>query len=191
MEPVSDRLERIRSTHLRERQDLMELNYKALLADAYRLAVNSPDPSTQIGAFLISHKGQQEWLTRTFNSPTNGWEMTESDWERPAKYALLEHAERNTIYNAAKYGICTAGATLVASWAGCADCCRAMVQAGVQTLVRHYPPTDDATDRWLDSIAIGDRILSSGGVKILDVVGPIPGAPKILRGGEWFDPTIE
>lgn len=165
------------------------LDYKLLMADAYRLASLSPDPSTQIGAFIIN-SGQQEWLTRTWNQPSKGWNMVESDWERPQKYAIMEHAERNAIYSASLYGICTAGATLVSSWAGCADCCRAMVQSGISKLVRHYPPLDDATERWLESISVGDRILKAGEVEIIDIIGPIPGAPSILRGGVLWDPSV-
>lgn len=166
-----------------------DLNYKVLLADVYKLAVQSSDPSTQIGAFIVSSEGQNEWLTHDFNRPVNGWNMLESDWERPTKYSLMEHAERNTIYKAAKHGISMAGSTLVASWAACADCARAIVQSGITTLVRHYPPLDSATERWLESVSIGDRILKAGGVQVVDIIGPIPGAVPILRNGEWFDPT--
>lgn len=166
----------------------LNLDYKALLCDAYTLAAQSPDDSTQIGSFLVSGS-QVEWLTRDFNRPANGFTMTEADWERPTKYSLVEHSERNTIYDAALYGICTAGGLLVATWAACAECARAIVQCGIRTLVRHYPPRDVATERWLGSVGVGDRILKAGGVKIIDVVGPIAGAPPILRGGKLWDPS--
>lgn len=165
------------------------MNYKELLADAYKLAAYSPDTSTQIGAFLVAYDGEREWLTRSYNRPTKGWEMSESDWERPTKYALMEHAERGAIYNAALHGISTAAATMVASWAACADCARAIVQSGIKTLVRHYPPKDEATERWLESVSIGDRILTAGGVQTINIHGPIPGAPPILRNGKLFDPN--
>lgn len=165
------------------------MNNKELLKEAYKLAVHSPDTSTQIGAFLVAYDGQVESLTNSFNRPTKGWVMTEADWERPAKYALLEHAERGVIYNAATYGICTAGGTMVASWAACADCARSIVASGIKTLVRHQCRPDGATDRWLESVSIGDKIMRAGGVEIVDVLGPIGGAPKVLRNGEFFDPS--
>lgn len=165
------------------------MNYKELLKDAYKLASESPDTSTQIGSFIVSANNQIEWLTRDFNRPTNGYTMLEEDWERPRKYALLEHSERNSIYKAASYGISTQGATLVASWAACQDCARAIVQSGIHTLIRHAPPQDEASQRWLESVLVGDDILKAGSVTILDVFGPILGAPKILRSSEWFDPA--
>lgn len=165
------------------------LNYKLLLADAYKLAAMSPDPSTQIGSFIIN-SGQQEWLTRAFNRPTNGFEMTDADWETKArKYLVVEHSERNTIYFASLYGICTAGATMVATWAACADCARAIVQSGIKKLVRHKRPDDGATARWMESISIGDKIMRAGGVEIQEILGPIPNAPKVLRDGLWIDPS--
>jgi dCMP deaminase len=165
------------------------MNYEALLKDAYKLAVQSPDPSTQIGAFLVSPSGQSEWLTMAYNRPVRGYVMLESDWERPRKYALLEHAERNCLYNAARNGICTVGCTMVASWAACADCARAIVETGIDTLVRHYPPLDEATERWLESVSLGDDIMKAGGVNLVDFVGSVPGAPSILRNGKLFDPV--
>lgn len=163
------------------------MNYKLLLQDAYRLAVLSPDPSTQIGAFLIN-SGQQEWLTRNYNRPTANWVMTDADWERPRKYDLMCHAERGAIDNAAIYGICTAGATMIATWAACADCSKGIVACGIKTLVRHSPPDDDASQRWLQSVETGDEILRTGGVEIIDIQGRINGAPPILRSGVLFQP---
>lgn len=165
------------------------MDNKELLQTAYTIASYSPDPSTQIGAFLVSHFGRLENLTMAFNCPSHGHTMTAEDWEAPRKYAILEHAERGALYKAARQGISTSGGTLVSSWAACADCARAMVACGISVLVRHVPPPDEASARWAESVELGDSLLRAGGVDIVDVVGPIPGAPKILRSGEWYDPA--
>lgn len=157
---------------------------RAILSSCYHEAISSPDQSTQLAAMV-----QGFYQTLSHNGPVKGWNMTEQDWDRPRKYALVEHAERRAIYKAAQLGIPTKGKTLVATWAACADCARAIVEAGFSTLIRHYPPQDDATMRWLESVQLGDEILVKGGVTIIDVVGDIPGAPPILRGGELFFPS--
>lgn len=156
------------------------------LRTCYHEAAQSPDPSTQIGAAIII--GNQLQLgTRSFNGPTVGWEMTEEQWNnKPLKYQLVEHAERRAIYKAAKTGLWTEGGALISTWAACADCARAMVEAGLKTLIRHYPPLDDATERWLESVSIGDQILKANNIEIIDVIGNIGGAPAILRSGELF-----
>jgi dCMP deaminase len=159
------------------------------LRQCYWEATLSPDPSTQLGAVIvIGSQIQQETLSH--NGPTAGWTMTDYEWNhKPTKYQLVEHAERRAIYKAAKKGLWLEGATLVASWAACADCARAIVESGIKTLIRHYPPLDDATERWLQSVSIGNDIMKANDVKIIDVIGNIPDAPLILRGSEFFDPS--
>lgn len=163
---------------------------RALLTECYNEASNSPDPSTQIGAMIVDSETRNPWRgTLSHNRPVYGWEMEASDWDRPRKYQLLEHAERGAIYKAARQGLPLAFTTMVASWAACSDCARAIVECGITRLIRHYPGEDEATKRWLDSIAIGDQIMENGGVEIVNIYGSIPGAPKILRNGELYDPT--
>jgi len=169
----------------------MVMTNHELLKSAYELATFSPDPSTQIGAFLISPHGQMEYLTRAYNNPTRDWDMSASDWGRPRKYDLMCHAERGSLDKAARFGICTAGTTMVASWAACADCARGIVACGVRKLVRHVLTDGPATPGWEDSVSIGDEIMRVGGVELVDVHGTIPGAPTILRAGQPFNPALE
>lgn len=162
---------------------------KDWLRTCYDEATRSPDPSTQLGSMIISRKGQPFVTTLSHNGPVKGWDATWEDWERPRKYLIGEHAERRAIYKAAGFGLPTQGAALVCTWAACVECARAIVEAGITKLIRHYPPLDDATERWLESVTLGDEILKAGGVQIVDVIGEIPDAPWIFRGGERFDPA--
>lgn len=171
------------------------------LKDCYQEAVQSPDPSTQLGAMIVTRHGRSRPMTRlesalppsniAHNGPTQAWALLAEDLERPRKYAIFEHAERQVIYDAARLGFATTGCMMIATWAACADCARAIVASGITTLVRHYPPLDEATERWLESVTLGDEILSANGVQVIDVVGDIPGAPPILRAGAVFYPAGE
>ena len=158
------------------------------LRQCYYEATQSPDPSTQIGSAIVL--GNQLQLdTLSFNGPTEGWEMTKYEWEnKELKYQLVEHAERRAVYKAARQGLWTEGGVLVSTWAACADCARAIVEAGIKTLIRHYPPLDDATERWLQSVTMGDNILKANDIKIIDILGNIEAAPSILRSGTEFFP---
>ena len=166
-----------------------DMQYRDWLRRCYAEAAQSPDPSTQIGAVVvIGNLLQQDTLSN--NGPTAGWNMTQDQWsDKATKYQVVEHAERRAIYSAARGGLWTEGATLVSTWAACADCARAIVEAGFKKLVRHCPPLDDAGLRWRQSVEMGDAIMRANGVEIIDVEGPIEGATKILRGGEQFDPS--
>lgn len=53
--------------------------------------------------------------------------------------AYMEHAERNALYMAAREGISTANATATCSIFPCVDCARALIQAGITTLVTRLP----------------------------------------------------
>jgi deoxycytidylate deaminase len=163
--------------------------YRSVLGQCYRAASFSPDRSTQIGSVIIDSKGQVRYGTVAYNGFVTGWNPTEEDYERPRKYQITAHSERRSIYLAAKLGIYTRGATLCSTWAACDACSIAIVESGISKLVRHHPPHDEAVDRWIASVSLGDEILRAGGVEIIDIHGPIPEGFKILRDGEWFDPS--
>lgn len=163
--------------------------HRDILERCYAKASRSPDTSTQIGAVIVNKEGSVEFSTFSFNGFCWGWEPTEEDYERPRKYQVIEHAERRAIYKAANVGIALHGCTLYSTWAACTDCARAIVETGISKLVRHHPPHDEAMNRWLESVALGDEIMKVGGVEIFDVRGPIPSAIPILRSGELYDPS--
>lgn len=107
------------------------------------------------------------------NEFPSGVSYTPERWERPLKYSFIEHAERNVIFEAARKGYRTQGATLLSPWAACADCARAIIQAGIVQLVRfdnHGP-----NERWDESIAIGDTMMREAGVEIVELKKPAPG----------------
>lgn len=166
-----------------------DIYHRIILGQCYREATRSLDTSTQLGSVIMSPGGLVNWSTLSHNGFVHGWEPQAEDYERPRKYLVGEHAERRAIYKAAKYGIALEGATLYCTWAACVDCARGIVESGITTLVRHSPPRDEATERWLESVTLGDQIMKNGGVKIVDVIGRIPESFKILRNGELFDPA--
>lgn len=144
-----------------------------LIYDAYVVARESPDPSTQNGALLWNSAGQLIGVDH--NRFPQGVEYTAERFERPLKYEVIEHAERNAIYWAAAAGRKTLYSTMVAPWAACSDCARAIIQAGVKRLVRHQQATDHANSLaapgkdWSGSISTADQMLHEAGVEIIDV----------------------
>lgn len=163
--------------------------HREILNLCYQKASFSPDNSTQLGAVIVNQKGFVEFSTLSFNGFCFGWEPVAEDYERPRKYLITEHAERRAIYKAANVGITLHGCTLYSTWAACTDCARAIIETGISRLVRHHPPQDDAVDRWLESVALGDELMKYGKVEIIDIHGSIPDAVSILRGGEVYDPA--
>lgn len=160
------------------------------LKACYEEATKSPDPSTQIGAAIAFESfGIVIPSTLTHNAPVSGWTMKEEDWERPRKYCLMAHAERRALALAAKLGVPTEGKALIATWAACTDCAIQIVESGIAVLVRHVADTGAATNGWEDSVKIGDEIMRAGGVELMNILGPIPGAPKVRRSELLIDPS--
>lgn len=158
------------------------------LRAAYGVAGWSPDPSTQNGGILINADGIE--IARCCNEFPLDVKYTPARWERPLKYSLIEHAERNLIYSAARRGLSTCDSTMFVPWAACADCARAIIQAGVVRLVRHHDATvHGAGGNWDGSISIADAMLNEAGVEITDVVGRLmPNEFFIWHNGEYWSP---
>jgi len=150
---------------------------------ALEVATQSPDPSTQNGAVIISEK--RGVMVHDCNRFPDGVQYSDERWERPAKYEYVEHAERGSVFKAARLGIPTNNAVMVAVWAACSDCARAIVQSGIKTLVRG--PNGGAA-HWDGSISIGDTILLEGGVNIVDLDLSDFKIPTLRRNGEVWIP---
>lgn len=164
---------------------------RARLKECYNEATMSPDPSTQVGSIIVSRLKPPWYATLSHNGWAEGWKPSPEDFERPRKYQLLEHSERNSIYAAARRGLPLEHCTMVATWAACSECSKAIVQCGISKLVRHAPEiVVELQGRWQDDIALGDEILKAGNVEVVEIKGPIPGAAPILMGGQLYDPSL-
>lgn len=167
--------------------------WETLLKKTYELATNSPDPSTQNGSLLaiVNHDFPDGGfaLPETFsvNEFPRGVAYTPERWERPRKYSVIEHAERNCIYAAARHGIKTADLTMVVPWAACADCARAIIQAGISRLVTHKQAADRSPQSWIESITIAFEMLEEAGVEVV-TIDAVLGAPEVRHTGVIWTP---
>lgn len=169
-----------------------EEDWSKLLYDAYLVARDSPDPSTQNGALLYNQRGAL--IGVDCNHFPRGVEYLPERWERPLKYEVIEHAERNSIYWAAARGRSTLDSTMVVPWAACSDCARAIIQAGVARLVRHRQATDHANDiaapgkDWSNTISTADQMLKEAGVEVIDITWDFSKTSDLMirhAGEEW------
>lgn len=103
--------------------------------DAYRLeAAKSIDKDTQVGCVVVAPEGNI--LARGHNTLPHG--VTAEPPERlarPDKYTWVEHAERNAIYTAARFGISLEGCTMYVDLMPCIACARGIIQAGLREVV--------------------------------------------------------
>lgn len=163
------------------------------LKEAYLYAsMCSSDPNTQTGVVIVK-KGKI--VARGANQPPQGVILTPERRERPMKYSFVEHAERNAVYDAAKKGVKLEGATIYSPWFPCAECARAIIQAGIVEFVGHKDMDDFSAEHvklgderaWDDSQSYAAQMFEDAKVVYRSVSGKIGGV-SILYRGKVFEP---
>lgn len=121
------------------------------------VALKSKDQSTKVGAVVVGP--DHEIRSTGFNGLPRGMADDNAEYQyRPFKYKLFEHAERNAIFNAARFGACLKGCTIYCYWPPCSDCARAIIQAGIIRCV-YEVPIEDCPERWHDDMRVAYNML--------------------------------
>lgn len=93
-----------------------------------------------------------------------------ASWNRhavaPEKYTYIEHAERAAVYVAASLGVSCDGGIMYCPWFACPDCARAIIAAGISTVVGLSKLRAITPGRWRQQIATADRMLEDAGVEV-------------------------
>jgi deoxycytidylate deaminase len=76
---------------------------------------------------------------------------------------------------------------MVCGWSACTDCARAIICAGIKTLVRHNQASDRSPDSWKQNIVIADQMLKEAGIEIIDYDGIVDG-PSLRHSGNIWNP---
>jgi dCMP deaminase len=132
-----------------------------------QIKLKSKDESTQIGAVVVGK--DKEILTTGYNSFPRGLrdDLPERQ-ERPQKYFWIEHAERNAVYNAARIGVSLKeSAIYLTSGLPCADCARAIINAGIKTVYCKRVCTTKNKDKWVESQNMSLEMLGECGVDVV------------------------
>ena len=134
---------------------------------AAQVSTESRDESTKIGALVVF---DDHILATGYNQfPPGINEAVEERHARPAKYAYTEHAERVAIYDAARRGAPLYGSTMyVNGLRPCYECARAIIFAGIKTLVVSDMTIPDPKEghSWRESMLIADEMLNEAGVYV-------------------------
>jgi len=108
----------------------------------YEIAKKSKDTSTKIAALIVGQNNEP--ISFGYNGMPRGVKENIHDqsdrYQRPKKYMFFEHGERNAILSVARVG----GASLLKTkmytqGIPCADCGRAIIQAGISEVIIHEP----------------------------------------------------
>ena len=140
------------------------------------VATWSGDNSMGVGCVIVGPDNEVRSLG--YNDLVRGIQDRESRRTRPAKYVWTEHGERNAIYNAARIGTslkgCKAYIACVPSERGgiapCAECTRALIQAGIVEIVEYKNAPAETEDRpWAETVGASIAMLQEAGVNLRHV----------------------
>ena len=110
-------------------------NYNMMLA--CMTSLRSPDPNTQVGAYICGHDNRP--LGLGYNGLPKGIEVGDISWEREnidplkTKYPYIVHAERNAILNMKER---VAYSKLFVTLFPCSECAKEIIQADIKEV--HY-----------------------------------------------------
>ena len=123
--------------------------------------MRSKDPNTQVGACIVS--SDNKILSMGYNGFPKNCSDDEFPWEREGdtlhtKYAFVTHSELNAILN--YRGGSLDGSKIYVSLFPCNECAKAIIQAGIKTIVYD-------SDKYADtpSTKASKRMLDAAGVK--------------------------
>lgn len=103
---------------------------------AYLVSMKSKDPSTKVGCVIVD--AENNFRSLGFNGPPRDIDDTDPKiYQRPYKYLIWEHGERNAILNAERTQTPVRDGTLYINWMPCADCARAILQVDIAKVVIH------------------------------------------------------
>lgn len=127
---------------------------KTFLEMAMSISKMSKDPSTQVGAVLVSPDNQR--ISSGYNGFVKGINETPEKWLRPLKYQYVRHAEENAIV------FCpfeTKGATLYCTHQSCHRCMGLVAQAGIKRLVYVEPYKNlEYPDIWQEHASLLEEV---------------------------------
>lgn len=103
------------------------------------VANRSKDPSTQVGACLVSEDNRI--LSLGYNGTPNGWDDASFPWGKTGddgletKYPFVIHAERNAVLNHSGLNSQLRGSRVYVTHFPCNECAKELAQVGVSEVV--------------------------------------------------------
>lgn len=161
--------------------------YKASTLDermmtmVYLVADGSKDKRTHIGAVVIGP--DKEIRTTGYNGFVRGLnDNVPERQEKPEKFFWFEHAERNAIYNATRFGASLKGCKMYTNGIPCMDCARGIVQSGIEEVIvdKAWEKTNQGDD--LEHSKRTLEMFKEVGVKVRYWKGKILEVKKFRRG---------
>ena len=150
----------------------------------YACAMKSKDASTQVGAVIVG--AANNMVSMGFNGLPRGLKETPERSQRPLKYLVTEHAERNSIYNAARVGAKLEDCIMYTQICPCAECARGIIQVGIKEIVvsKYWDQILDLQPQWAESLKVAREMIDEVGIKFRTFDGTIKSVIENVCSGQ-------
>ena len=149
------------------------------MAIAKLSAMRSKDPSTQVGACIVSDTNRI--LSIGYNGAPNGYHDDEFPWDREGepldtKYMYVVHAERNAVLNYRGSRKDFENAKIYVDLFPCNECAKEIIQAGIKEVIylkdefKSYQEQVVASKRMFDACGVKYRKLIMEEEKDIDII---------------------
>lgn len=143
---------------------------------AHLSALRSKDPSTQVGAVIVSKEHKVVGIG--YNGFPKGCDDDIFPWEREGefcdtKYPFVVHAELNAILNSNQK---CKSATIYVSLFPCNECAKAIIQSGIERIVYESDKYADT-----DATKASKRMLKAAGVELIQLDHTVELSVNILN----------
>uniref|UniRef100_A0A6C0LYZ3 CMP/dCMP-type deaminase domain-containing protein n=1 Tax=viral metagenome TaxID=1070528 RepID=A0A6C0LYZ3_9ZZZZ len=139
---------------------------KYLKLARYQADLFSKDPSTKVAAIILAPDSHQI-LSTGFNGICRNLKETPERWTRPTKYKWVAHAEMNAVANAARGGIKIENSICVVTLYPCVECCKVLIQSGIQTIITEK--IDKTDSKW--DFNISAEMFQEAGLTVIEIDG--------------------
>ncbi|MBC9927212.1 dCMP deaminase family protein [Leucobacter sp. cx-169] len=154
------------------------------MAMAQVVKLRSKDPSTQVGAVLVS--ADNRVLSLGYNGAPNGFDDSAFPWGKDSddpletKFPYVIHAERNAVLNFRGSLRELAGATAFVTHFPCNECAKELIQVGVRRVIYAEPYRStvgltEASIRMFDQVGVEHEQHGQGRVEgAPEQLAPVP-----------------
>lgn len=134
----------------------------------------SDDPTAKIGAIFIdsdyqilsigcNHSPYQIHLNSNNERNTLLSNTINELTKQKTKYAWIEHAERNAIFNAEKNGVSLKDSICITTLVPCIECTRAIISVGVKEIFTFIPCGPSV---WADAFKVSTKLLNKAHIPV-------------------------
>ena len=128
---------------------------------AFHAATASKDPSTKVGAVIVG-AGDRRKISLGYNGFPPGIKDDERMEDRPTKYSLTIHAERNALDNAT---FDVVGGTLYCTAHPCRECAKSIISRRIARVVTSPIPRIEK-GRWTEELPEAQALLVEAKIEV-------------------------